>query len=199
MTEPCRFCLETDVTPSNPLVSPCSCIGSVKYIHQKCLYRWILIEPSTKKMNCSICSGRFQLTDPIEVIPQKNTISLVLLWNPLLIMICLQYMKMFYYFNNPNPLINAIFNKVFETQLAFHVIYACLFVINARITRKESYWTISRGRCAGMAIYHLAALSLTWSGSMTASYFMGYYTYLFWKIHCDTLAQSNKLLLDDLA
>ena len=33
----CRICLqEDDFIGENPLISPCNCIGSVKYLHLEC-------------------------------------------------------------------------------------------------------------------------------------------------------------------
>ena len=41
-TSVCRVCYtEEDDEVNNPLVSPCKCIGGVKYIHLKCLQNWI--------------------------------------------------------------------------------------------------------------------------------------------------------------
>ncbi|CAD8109411.1 unnamed protein product [Paramecium sonneborni] len=37
----CRICLSTGESPSNPLIDPCKCIGSTKYVHINCLLRWI--------------------------------------------------------------------------------------------------------------------------------------------------------------
>lgn len=33
----CRICLSKLSTVDNPFISPCKCIGSVKFIHLKCL------------------------------------------------------------------------------------------------------------------------------------------------------------------
>ncbi len=35
-TEICRYCFE-----GSNLISPCNCIGSIKFIHEICLYNWI--------------------------------------------------------------------------------------------------------------------------------------------------------------
>ena len=35
----CRFCFETG-DDEQPLVSPCKCAGSLRYVHVKCLHRW---------------------------------------------------------------------------------------------------------------------------------------------------------------
>jgi hypothetical protein len=41
----CRICFETedsieDADPDNPLISPCQCSGSSRYVHRKCLDQW---------------------------------------------------------------------------------------------------------------------------------------------------------------
>ena len=38
-TLPCRICLCENYTEDNPLISPCNCDGTMKYIHLKCLQR----------------------------------------------------------------------------------------------------------------------------------------------------------------
>lgn len=36
----CRICLSED-EPGNPIIAPCKCIGSVKYIHLNCIQEWL--------------------------------------------------------------------------------------------------------------------------------------------------------------
>ena len=37
----CRICYNGDVDEDNPLIYPCNCKGSMKYIHYKCLRNWL--------------------------------------------------------------------------------------------------------------------------------------------------------------
>ena len=37
----CRICYIGDIDENNPLISPCSCLGSMRFIHLKCLKYWI--------------------------------------------------------------------------------------------------------------------------------------------------------------
>ena len=37
----CRICYGEDVTNENPLICPCKCKGSMKYIHYECLKNWL--------------------------------------------------------------------------------------------------------------------------------------------------------------
>ena len=36
----CRICLSEE-EPDNPIISPCNCIGSVKWIHVECIREWL--------------------------------------------------------------------------------------------------------------------------------------------------------------
>jgi len=55
----CYICYEAG-EPDNPLISPCMCQGSVKFVHLNCLQRWIQPEGSSAvNTHCSICKGRY--------------------------------------------------------------------------------------------------------------------------------------------
>lgn len=38
----CKYCLEEEDDPSNPLISPCKCKGTMGFVHAKCMFKWIL-------------------------------------------------------------------------------------------------------------------------------------------------------------
>ena len=38
----CRICLEEAEELRNPLITPCKCIGSVRFIHMNCLREWLV-------------------------------------------------------------------------------------------------------------------------------------------------------------
>jgi hypothetical protein len=57
----CRICKEDD--SEEALVSPCDCIGSVRFIHKSCLNRWRISAMHRNPRfttHCEICSGRFR-------------------------------------------------------------------------------------------------------------------------------------------
>lgn len=37
----CRICLEEEETKQNPFITPCKCIGSVRFIHLDCFKSWL--------------------------------------------------------------------------------------------------------------------------------------------------------------
>ena len=72
----CRICyLEEDNPLLNPLIKPCKCIGSTKYIHLKCLIHWLKTKVeidnsdyldngkyklySSEKVECELCKAVF--------------------------------------------------------------------------------------------------------------------------------------------
>jgi len=66
----CRFCKSSDETQDNPLISPCNCTGSIKYIHVKCMKAWYQSKLarnvseyvnaySMKGLECELCKYKF--------------------------------------------------------------------------------------------------------------------------------------------
>jgi hypothetical protein len=62
----CRVCLAEGDEVDNPLISPCACIGSMRYVHYMCQQRWIesrMIERTAvsfsaynwKSLDCELC------------------------------------------------------------------------------------------------------------------------------------------------
>jgi hypothetical protein len=62
----CRICLSEEIDEDDPLINPCGCTGSVRFIHLKCIRRWLnskivsksfsfLTIHSLKNFECEIC------------------------------------------------------------------------------------------------------------------------------------------------
>ena len=71
-TKSCRICYIEEESEDNPLLQPCTCSGSMKYIHLKCLKQWlstssfIKIESNKnrniylyKQAECELCKSKF--------------------------------------------------------------------------------------------------------------------------------------------
>ena len=69
----CRFCLSDTVLTENPLLSPCKCDGSMKYVHLFCLQSWLVNKLHLKKnkgvisvlwqnLSCELCKSTLPLT-----------------------------------------------------------------------------------------------------------------------------------------
>ena len=55
----CKFCLEQ--SEQDLMISPCNCIGSIKYVHIKCLDKYH-IEYENKSDKCGICNYIYNYT-----------------------------------------------------------------------------------------------------------------------------------------
>ena len=68
----CKVCYNEEENPENPLVQPCHCSGSLKYIHLDCLKQWLntkscikmdgndrFISFLVKPIECEICKTKF--------------------------------------------------------------------------------------------------------------------------------------------
>ena len=60
----CRICYMEEDDPENPLVQPCICSGSMKYIHLKCLKHWINTRSFDKVESNELCS--IYIIKPVE-------------------------------------------------------------------------------------------------------------------------------------
>ena len=70
----CRICLEDeeDFQSGNPFITPCKCIGSMKYIHVKCLREWTDSKKQSQagigitsyyweNLHCELCKSQLDL------------------------------------------------------------------------------------------------------------------------------------------
>jgi len=62
----CRIC-HCDGTNDEPLISPCLCLGTMQYLHQSCLQRWI---KSSGVKSCELCKFDFIMHSEIKPFKQ---------------------------------------------------------------------------------------------------------------------------------
>lgn len=64
----CRIChCEADM--GNPLLSPCYCSGSLKYVHQTCLQQWLA---ASDTRSCELCKFNFIVHTKIKPISEVS-------------------------------------------------------------------------------------------------------------------------------
>ena len=80
----CRICLSEE-EPNNPIISPCNCIGTVKYIHLECIREWLEGKKHKKEtpyvnsyiwrgLECEICK---QFYRDVVTLPNGKELSLL--------------------------------------------------------------------------------------------------------------------------
>ena len=63
----CRLCLEGE--EDGPLVQPCACSGSVKWIHEHCLEKWRRTGPKQDAAyRCGLCTDRYRDSLSLELL-----------------------------------------------------------------------------------------------------------------------------------
>ncbi|KAF5296825.1 hypothetical protein FQA39_LY12343 [Lamprigera yunnana] len=68
----CRIChCEADI--GNPLLSPCYCSGSLKYVHQSCLQQWLA---ASDTRSCELCKFNFILHTKIKPIAEWRRLEM---------------------------------------------------------------------------------------------------------------------------
>lgn len=57
----CRVCFEPE-EDDNPLLTPCLCTGTVKYIHEQCLKIWLVSkEVDLERVRCELCKTTYEM------------------------------------------------------------------------------------------------------------------------------------------
>jgi hypothetical protein len=81
----CRICLGDENTDPNPLITPCRCAGTMKFIHIECLREWLNSKRSFKEnlavktycwkaLECELCKLKF----PDRILaPNGNCIDII--------------------------------------------------------------------------------------------------------------------------
>jgi len=57
----CRICFDSESTEDNPLLAPCKCAGSMRYIHRACLDQWRVHTFNPQALvGCTTCCAEFR-------------------------------------------------------------------------------------------------------------------------------------------
>lgn len=63
----CRICYETS-NKTQPLISPCKCTGTLKYVHEECLKTWVLArQHDVVKSRCELCTTELKMQLDIKL------------------------------------------------------------------------------------------------------------------------------------
>ncbi|XP_075036888.1 E3 ubiquitin-protein ligase MARCHF7-like isoform X1 [Mixophyes fleayi] len=62
----CKFCLTGMSTPTDPFLEPCKCSGSLQYIHQDCMKKWLHTKINSGSSletitTCELCNEKLEL------------------------------------------------------------------------------------------------------------------------------------------
>jgi len=72
----CRICLDSEETLENPLIAPCKCAGSMRYVHRECLDEWRVTCFNPKALvGCTICHAPFSIRYKGNDVDGKKDVS----------------------------------------------------------------------------------------------------------------------------
>jgi len=185
-TADCRFCLESDNV--NNLIAPCSCKGTFKYVHNKCLMNWYFHQPERAR-SCSACLDIFETRDnitreeivisPFMVVKLKSPFIVIIISHCTFFIatnfdISIQLMEI-------NSLKTMDFYIIYQVMNnIFHLFY--FFTVVSKIQNKKLYFThwltVSRCILLFLHIYLIMTLPITvFLGGVASEYCICLYFY----------------------
>lgn len=57
---PCRICHSAEELSDDPLVAPCRCSGSLRYVHNSCQRAWLRAQRGPSDYTCELCRSRLR-------------------------------------------------------------------------------------------------------------------------------------------
>jgi hypothetical protein len=136
----CRFCLDSNNGKWNPLIEPCECRGSLRFVHKQCLSRWRRINPARNANMCMLCLEPYieAYNDALEMIPDTSTLSAFLLRFPFLTFLTVNYIGVFHYTVVPfKPDVLIHFSQY---QIVSQIAYFLLFFSCWKVRNTRKYW-----------------------------------------------------------
>ena len=131
----CRICFDSG---SEPLISPCKCTGSMKWVHKSCLQQWI---NHKKDYKCPVCKEKFNIDRNnvqgiISYILDSDTITTIIT-----VLVCLLILNYSVYYGiRPNTIALTFFMVIFERiifrnlldmkkSILIHCLRQCYYII----------------------------------------------------------------------
>jgi hypothetical protein len=190
---PCRYCLDEDI-PEN-LISPCICQGTLKYVHNRCLYKWYTLNPEIG-LNCSICKTEcaYQNDQPIEKGISLEFTKRTGLEHPFLVTFFYHWIYIFFCLAT---LRMETFHEMRVQYSIFQVLFSGMYLsffslLVWRIQQKRLY--MQKWFCTGRAmlpLFHLYCIWLvpkyTWIGGVAGNLCCFQYFYM----HTHILEEMN--------
>ena len=202
----CRFCLESDEEgEENPLINPCDCKGSAKYVHWDCLRRWAKTNPVANGHSCKVCTSEFhvELFAPLEVIPPE-TLSTLYLENTSLLSFLVQFLYILararlHSMNGEVPTEEFAWNILLQIQAFTHVLYVASFISNWRVQNRLLYLKVLwNSYLPRILVAHAGSIYFIFTQE---SVWMCFATYIllsrYWPEHIRTLIAVNTHVMKD--
>ncbi len=136
----CRFCWDSKNSKQNPLIEPCECRGSLRFVHTSCLLRWRTINPARNGLICLLCMEPYheEYISSFESIPDKSSLAVFLLRYPVITFLAVNYVGVFTYSLKPKHIDMALHFSYY--QYYSQIAYFLLFYLYWKVKDKRRYW-----------------------------------------------------------
>ena len=166
----CRICYET--TP--PLLQPCKCKGTIGYVHEACVIRWLVAQPDAH-IRCELCHIPYNVDycNPFEtvfdIVGDDYYTHISPIYISMLVYIFLQmYMPSPFLFQaDRQEYIDALYMPV---QYGLYIAYNAVFFHKAQIKnwRRYGYYLVGSGYINIVSIYIVCLLMIPYNGIYAA-------------------------------
>jgi hypothetical protein len=187
----CRFCLESKTTKKNPLLEPCECRGSIRYVHEVCLTRWRRQDPARNAELCRLCMTAYKILEltALENIPDEFTIALWLLRYPILLCFLVNYPFLLQISFLKTSQVEVFYQAY---QVLFQLVYLVLFYREWRVKNKQLYWQLwSHWSIRLHILFHVAMNGLLLQGHYIAIIPLNTVMGMYWHRHRNILLSIN--------
>ena len=140
----CRFCFESNSSKKNPLISPCQCKGTAKYVHRDCLLKWQAnTTVDAHRFVCQSCQASYTLpTGEFETIPyHSSTLHTLLSPNVFLSTLHLCSMVLSLFRAHPISLSSSI---IILSTLVYGSLYGIHFFQVKQKIRYIRFWVLNQ-------------------------------------------------------
>lgn len=189
----CRFCLDSRNGKRNPLIEPCECKGSLRFVHELCLSRWIRLNPARNGQTCMLCMEPYheEYNHTLEQIPDKASLPIFLLRFPFLPFLLVNYVGAFHYSLQQRK--TDIYLHFSYYQLYSQLVYFLLFYGFWKVKDTRRYWLAwqTRETFVLLGIHCLCNYSLVQGEVFTVIpllFLVGFY----WPKHVSILETMNR-------
>lgn len=191
----CRFCLDSVETLKNPLISPCSCKGSVAFIHLICLNKWRIQDPQRNRDACNLCSIAYRIPSiyDIEKMPSRSIIYYIV-DSSVIVNIIINYLGLILYLIVPNMFtIKEVFCCI---QFLYHGVQVyCMYQLFNVIKKDEyiQYW-IQEKRYLLVPFHGVIVSIAMYKNPIVGFVASSLCTNLYWMNHMEILYLMNRNL-----
>jgi hypothetical protein len=192
----CRFCLESDASPKNPLMDVCDCRGSGRFIHFKCLRRWALRDPERNGRRCEVCHGtyRIDVLHRMEIIPLESNWARRALflsnWVSLASYLSFWNLEILW----GKDVVPALLDAYPPFLVSMDTLYLAVFLSQWNVRNPVHYWDVFwRGRMPSfLALHILSGILGIYSQNIILGSLVHHLYSLIWAEHVHILFQINE-------